>query len=113
MRRIGACIATVLALSGCAVEEARHDYSAEVAQLAEDAWTHMLEQSPYLQNRQGIRVTEIPDLSEEEAAGNLEWARSMLERIDGIPLEALSHADALTLECLRWDYQIAIEGEPF
>ncbi len=107
-------IVSVALLVGCASDEvATRDYTADVAQLAQDAWDHMLEQSPYLQNRQGLLVTEVPDLTEEEAARQLDWSRRMLQRIDAIPLAALSHEDALTVECLRWDNQIALEGEPY
>ena len=103
MPRIHA-VATCLALSltvACAPAPEARDHSADVDRLAEDAWNHLLERSPYLQNRQGTLVTEFPDLTEEQAAADVEWARSMLARIEAIPLEELSHGDALTLECLR------------
>ena len=68
MRGITTCsltLAALLLIAGCAPQEpATQDYSSEVAKIADDAWNHMLEQSPYLQNRQGMRVTEIPDLDE-------------------------------------------------
>jgi uncharacterized protein (DUF885 family) len=101
-------------VSGCAAEsEPARDASAEVAVLAEDAWQHLLRQNPYLQNRQGMLVTEIPDLSEARAAENVAFARSLLERIAAIPASELSHDDTLTLDCLRWDSEIAVAGEPF
>lgn len=112
-------IATVLATLSlslaCAEQKPPEtpDPSAEVAQLAQQAWDHLLEQSPMMQSRQGIRVTSLPDLTEEQAARDVAWSRRMLERIESIPLEALSHEDALTLECLRWDNRIAVEGEPW
>ena len=108
-------VLTILAVVplACAQPEPAVDYSAQVAQIADDAWEHMLEQSPYLQNRQGILVTEFPDLTEEENMANLEWSRAMLARVESIPMEALSHEDALTLECIRFDNQIALEGESY
>lgn len=109
---IAAC--AVLLLAACAgAPPTATDHAATVAALAEDAWQHLLEQNPYLQNRQGMRVTELPDLSEEDAAREVEWARSMLARIEALPVDELSHEDALTVECLRWDYQIAVDGEPW
>ena len=118
MRRIESftvALGVLTLLAGCAAEETAptRDHSAEVAQLATEAWDHMLEQKPYLQNRQGIRVTSIPDLTEDEARKQLDWSRRMLERIETIPLDALSHEDALTLECLRWDNEMVLEGEPW
>ena len=108
-------LGSVLLFVACAGggPETAGDYSAAVATIAEDAWDQLLAQSPYLQNRQGLRVTELPDLSEEQAAANVAWSREMLDRIDAIPLDELSHEDALTLECIRWDNQIAVESEPY
>lgn len=106
-------IVALLVTAACGGAVPERDYSAEVEQLANDAWARLLEQSPYLQNRQGARVTEIPDLGEEEAAEDIAFARGMLDRIEAIPLDRLSHEDALTLECLRWDYQIVIDGAPY
>jgi uncharacterized protein (DUF885 family) len=99
---------------GCAAEsEPARDASAEVEALANEAWQHLLHQSPYLQNRQGMLVTEIPDLSESRAAADVAFARSLLQRIVAIPADELSHDDVMTLESLRWDNEIAVAGEPF
>jgi len=106
-------ISALITLIGCTGGEPQKDYSAELSQLSEDAWNHLLEQNPLLQNRQGTRVTEIPDLNAEQAAEGIAFARRMLRRIEEIPLDQLSHEEALTLECLRWDNQIAIDGEPY
>ena len=75
-------------MAGCAAEsEPARDASAEVAALAEDAWQHLLQQSPYLQNRQGMLVTEIPDLSEAQAAVDVAFARRRPIKLVGHPRE--------------------------
>ena len=108
------CLAlSIVSSLACSRRDIPVDYGDDVAHIADDAWEHLLEQSPYLQNRRGILVTEFADLTEAETIANLEWSRAMLERIDAIPLEALSHDDALTLECIRFDNEIALEGKPY
>ena len=37
----------------------------------------------------------------------------ILQRIAAVPVDGLSHEDTLSLECLRWDNEVALEGEPW
>lgn len=108
-------LAFALPLATCAPSrnEAALDPSARVAALADDAWNHLLAESPYLQHRQGLLVHELPDLTPEQAAADVAFARSLAARADAIPAAELPHPDLLTLECLRWDARMVIEAEPF
>lgn len=110
----------IILLAACAGEpetsresETAVDPGARVDQLVAEAWAHALEQNPYLLNRQGTLVSEFPDLTPTQAAEQVAWSRRMLERIDALPRQEMSHEDELTLECLRWDNQIVVEGEPW
>jgi uncharacterized protein (DUF885 family) len=116
MRR--ALLGTVLALiflTACSAEPEvpLRDLAAEVAALAEEAWQHNVDQSPYLQVRQGRLIGELPDYTQENARENVAFWRSMLERIDAIPADQLEHEDAMTLAILRWDAQLASDLEPY
>lgn len=117
LRRIrGAALAAGLAstLVGCGADRRpAPDPGAQVAELAQDCWQFLLEQSPYLQVRQGGLIRELPDATVTQAQANVEFSRSVLERIDAIPREALTHEDALTLGLLRWDAEQTITGQEF
>lgn len=121
MRRLQAILFTpvlvIAVLAGCSAPTpeapAAPDFSREVAALAEEAWQRLLAKSPFLQVRSGQLLKELPDLTPEDAAADVAFARSLLDRIDAIPSDALSREDALTLALLRWDAERDVEAEPF
>lgn len=87
--------------------------SAQVAALVEEAWGRARDQTPYLAVRTGSLIRTLPDLSPDQAARDVAFARSMLERLDGIAPESLAHDDAITAAILRWDAERAIDFEPY
>ena len=93
-------------------EEPTQGYSAEIAALAEEAWQYNLARYQYLQVRSGELMRELSDYTPEDAAERVAFARSMLERLDRIPLDALDHEDAITAGILRWDNQMTLDLEP-
>jgi uncharacterized protein (DUF885 family) len=116
-RRIQSLALTVglaFLLVACAPgERPTPDHGARVAELAEECWQDLLERSPYLQVRQGRLIRRLPDATEAQAQANVEFSRSVLERIDEIPRDALAHEDVLTLDLLRWEAEQAIAGLEF
>lgn len=86
------------------------DYAAEVAALVEEAWQHQVEQSAYLQVRQGRLIGELPDLTPERSARDADFARALKKRLERVPVERLAHEDALTVAILTWDADRVIDG---
>ena len=58
---------------------------------------------------QGVLSTRLPDLSLESARERSARMQELLERLDGVDPEALSHPEWVTLETLRWDMSIYAE----
>lgn len=120
MTRIGALAVAALVAAGLAAcaapnsgEKRAMDPAAAVAALAEEAWQEQLRQSVYLQVKQGLLVRELPDLTPEQAAADLRFARSLLDRIAAIPSGELAPQDALTLAVLRFDAEGTVAAEPY
>lgn len=82
--------------------------------LAEEVWQHTLERSPELRIREGLPVTELPDLSHRAALDEAAWSRGVLERlrtIDPAELErAGGHERWLTHRILDWELGQRVEG---
>ncbi|MFQ5528311.1 MAG: DUF885 family protein [Thermoanaerobaculia bacterium] len=110
-----AALALALLVPGCAQDSktAPPDAAARVDDLAEEAWQALLARSPFLQVTQGELVRQIHDLTPEQAAEDIAFARSVIERIEAIATEDLDHERVLTLRVLRWDAEQAIATEPY
>jgi len=89
------------------------DHAARVAALVEEAWQHQIAGSVYLQVRQGRLIGELPDLTPEQNARDIEFARSLKDRLGALPVAELAHEDALTVAILDWDADLVLDAEPF
>ncbi len=79
--------------------------SALVDEIGQAYWQLELDQILY-QMWQGIPINRLPDLSLEHARRWSARARELLDRLDGVDPEGLSHAEWIALETLRWDLGI-------
>lgn len=114
--QVAACIIFLLVVAlACAPppDEAPRDLHAEVAALADEVWQWQLAQDSYFQVRQGQLFRELPDLTRAQAAEEIAFWRSMLDKVRALPSVELDHEDALTVAILRWDAELIIEGEPY
>ncbi len=107
-------ILAIIVVFGCAAPPASEPPaptagSALLDEIGRAYWQLELEQILY-QMWQGIPTTRLPDLTLEEAQGWSGRARKLLERLDGVDPEELSHAEWIALETLRWDLGIYSEA---
>ena len=108
-----AVVAAFSWMSACepAPDLAPVDYGGEVAAIAEAAWQILLSESPFMQSRQGLLVTELPDNTEEKMQELAAKERALIERIDAVPAAEIDHEDLLTLQLIRWSAEQAVEFE--
>ena len=100
-----------LAAAGCLGDSGGSvDAAAEVAAIAEEAWQRQLEVDFRARARAGLPLDRIPLPTLERAEDDAAFGRSVLERLDTIDAEALDSSDRLTLEVLRRDAEMAVEG---
>ena len=84
--------------------------SAQLATVVDEVWDRTIERSPFLRLREGLRVTEIPELDYARAEEDATYAQSIVDRIDAIDLSALPHDELLTAQILRWQSVMEVEG---
>ncbi len=84
--------------------------SAELATVVDEVWNRTIERSPLLRLREGLRVTEIPELDYGGAEADAAYAQSVVDRLDAIDLSALPHDELLTARILRWQSAMEVEG---
>jgi len=101
-------IAIALLFAGCAT--ARHD---DLKTIADDYWHHQLAQNVDLQIKFGLPTPHLPDVSYAHAQSDAEFARSILRRLDGVNTSSLSEDDRVTLDLLRWENQLTVDGLPY
>ncbi len=78
---------------------------------AEDAfWIHMLEESIYLRWKKGLEIQKLPDLSYAYAKFEYDFAASLLEKIDKVNPDLLSHEERLNYEVLKWELEMGLDG---
>jgi uncharacterized protein (DUF885 family) len=80
------------------------------AEVEEGFWQHLLEESIYLRWKRGLEIHRLPDLSYAYAKSEYDFSSSLLERLDEVRPELLSHEEWLDAEVLKWELETAIEG---
>ena len=109
MKRLLA-LALLLTSCGTGFNPSAHD---SLKQIADDYWRHELDENVALQIKFGIPTRHLPDVSYAHAQREAEFARSIVQRLDRIDATKLSEDDRLTLEILRWENQLTIDGLPY
>lgn len=78
---------------------------AQALRVVDDAWEE-LRRSPFVQQKLGITLTRLPDVSPFEAERRSRVGRSLLQRVEAINCDRLPHKLALTLRLVRFRAQI-------
>ncbi len=100
-----------LFLFGCVDEAARaREASEALGRLGDELWAFRLERDFSLRLREGLPVERLPPLAVQDAEATAEFYRGVLEAARDIDERALSHNEAMTLEAVIWDAEMAVEG---
>ncbi len=82
-------------------------------QLADEMWQRRVADSPALRMLDGLPVEKLPDISYAKAEQDVEFARSILVRLDEVDYAELSHSEVLTAEVIKWELGMQIEGHKY
>jgi uncharacterized protein (DUF885 family) len=82
-------------------------------EVGDDYMKFMLEESLYLRMKHGLEIQELPDITFPHIKYQAAFAESILERLDGVKVEELSHEESISFEVLEWEAQNFIEGTEF
>jgi uncharacterized protein (DUF885 family) len=61
----------------------------------------------------GLPITELPDVSIEQARKDAQFSESILAKLETISVEELTHQEWLSLELLRWQAEMTVEALPY
>ncbi len=81
--------------------------------LLDSAWARDLETSPIIRLREGLDVERLNDLGYEEAEDRAAFFQRQLDRALAIDAAALSADERVTLETLRWQAAMVVEGHRY
>ncbi len=95
---------------GCAALE---NSTSAVAAVEDEVWQYTIEHQNMLRLKLGLPITKLPLVSFEQARKDADFAKSILDKIDAIPIDSLSHEEWLSLELLRWQANTTVEGLPY
>ena len=95
---------------GAAAEERA---STALAALLDSAWARDLETNPIVRLREGLDVERLPELGYEAAEERAAFFQRQLDRALAIDAAALSPDERVTLETLRWQSEMAVEGHRY
>ncbi|WP_419167102.1 DUF885 domain-containing protein [Candidatus Palauibacter sp.] len=87
--------------------------SALLGALLDSAWARDLETSPIIRLREGLDVERLPNLGYEEAEDRAAFFQRQLDRALAIDGAALSAEERVTLETVRRQAEIAVEGHRY
>ena len=87
--------------------------SAALEALLDSAWVRDLETNPFVRLREGLDVERLPALGYEAAEEGAAFAQRQLDRALAIDATALSPDERVTLETLRWQAEMAVEGHRY
>ena len=76
----------------------------------DDYWQFMLDESIYLRYKYGLKIEKLPDSSFQHAQYQADFAASVLDRLQEINIDELSHEEWISLEILRWEMQNIKDG---
>jgi len=114
MRREWLLLGCVCLAAACATSDSNtEDASARLSELGDEVWNRRMEKSPEIRLRLGLPVERLPELTYEEAEDEARFYRSVLDRAAAIDAVDLSHSELVTLETLRWELEMTIEGLQF
>lgn len=82
-------------------------------EVGDDYWSYMLEESLYLRMKYGLEIHKLLDISFQYAKAQSKFASSILERLNEVKIEELSHEELISLEILKWETKNFIEGLKF
>ena len=99
----------ILLMSACSLGS-RDTASAELTQLSADIWQRMLERSTAVRLREGLPIDELPPLTYQRAEEDALFSESVLQRAEAIGESGLTHDEIVTLETIRWDATMTVEG---
>jgi uncharacterized protein (DUF885 family) len=81
--------------------------------IADNVWEHWLEQDVYLRMVEGLKVSQLPQVSHEEFQEEAAFDRSILDRLAEVARQDLPYADQITLDTLTWDFERRVEQADF
>jgi uncharacterized protein (DUF885 family) len=111
MTREWLLLGCVCLAAACATSDSKpEDASARLSELGDEIWNRRLEKSPEIRLRLGLPVERLPELTYQEAEDEARFYRSVLDRATTIDADDLSHNEVVTLETLRWESAMNIEG---
>jgi len=111
MTREWLLLGCVCLAAACATSDSNpEDASARLSELGDEIWNRRLEKSPEIRLRLGLPVERLPELTYEEAEDEARFYHSVLDRATTIEADDLSHSEVVTLETLRWESAMNIEG---
>ncbi len=104
-------VAGLLLCAACATSKPND--SARLKQIADDYWSHQLEQNVWLQIKFGITTRHLPDVSYAQAERDAEFARSLLRRLQAIKAANLTEDQRISFEILQWENQLTADSLPY
>lgn len=116
---VGASIFLVAWAAGCGAAgddsagAAGERASAQLGVLLDSAWARDLETNPMVRLREGLEVERLPALGYEAAEERAAFSQRQLDRALAIDAAALSADERVTLETLRWEAEMAVEGHRY
>ena len=87
--------------------------SAALGALLDSAWARDLETNPFVRLREGLGVERLPELDYEAAEERAAFSQRQLDRALAIDAAALRPDERVTLETLRWQAAMAVEGHRY
>lgn len=91
--------------------EAHSSVSSELLKkIGDDYWQFLLEESLYLQMKFGLKITKLPESSYSYAEYLADYAESMLERLEKVNADELSHEEWISFEILKAGAKDTVEG---
>ncbi|HEX9501669.1 MAG TPA: DUF885 domain-containing protein, partial [Thermoanaerobaculia bacterium] len=98
----------LLVFAGCATSRRE-----SLKDVADAYWQHQLQENVALQIKFGLPTPHLSDVSYAHAKSEAEFASSILKRLDGIDAAPLNEDDRLTLEILRSENRLTVDGLPY
>ncbi|MBN1221677.1 MAG: DUF885 domain-containing protein [Candidatus Aminicenantes bacterium] len=99
---------------GAGPESAKDSQSSQLLkQIGEDYWDHLLEESLYLRMKHGLQITKLPDITYEHAQSEIDFATSLMEKLEAVIPKELCHEESITLDILKWELKNAVDGFPY
>lgn len=79
-------------------------------QVGDDYWEYLLEESIYLRFKFGLKIEKLPDMTYAYAKSYVDFATSLLERLEKVKPEELTHEEELSFGILKWELTNAVDS---